>query len=275
MCEIQPFVKWVGGKRQLLPVIEKHLPKSYRDYYEPFVGGGAVFLHLRPRHACINDINRPLMHAYAVIRENPERILELLNGMDYTLQWEGASFYYDIRERYNQSVLDSHYDAFLAAAFIFLNKHGFNGLFRVNRQGRFNVPYNYSIRPSCDEENIRNLSGLLNRLQLRMTSLDFEESVQDARTGDFVFFDSPYAPLTATSFTSYTAMGFDEDSHIRLARLYRTLSARGVFCLLTNHNTPFIQELYEGFHQDVVPARRSINRDGNHRTGEEILITNY
>lgn len=119
------------------------------------------------------------------------------------------------------------------------------------------------------------LSALLQQLNPQMTSLDFEESVQDAKEGDFVFFDSPYAPLTETSFVGYTKDGFGEAEHIRLAKLFCTLTNRGVFCMLTNHNTPFIRNLYEGFHQEVVPARRSINRDGRHRVGEELIITNY
>lgn len=119
------------------------------------------------------------------------------------------------------------------------------------------------------------LSALLQQLNPQMTSLDFEESVQDAKEGDFVFFDSPYAPLTETSFVGYTKDGFGKTEHIRLAKLFCTLTNRGVSCMLTNHNTPFIRDLYEGFRQEVVPVRRSINRDGRHRVGEELIITNY
>lgn len=275
MHEIEPFVKWAGGKRQLLPVIEKHLPRSYKSYYEPFIGGGAVFLHLKPCHAHINDINRPLMHTYKAIEEQSSDILALLSERDYKLRREGETHYYRIRDAYNQRVVEGRYDAFLSAAFIFLNKHGFNGLFRVNRHGEFNVPYNQSVCPSYARKNMERLSALLQQLNPQMTSLDFEESVQDAKEGDFVFFDSPYAPLTETSFVGYTKDGFGEAEHIRLAKLFCTLTNRGVFCMLTNHNTPFIRNLYEGFHQEVVPARRSINRDGRHRVGEELIITNY
>lgn len=191
MHEIEPFVKWVGGKRQLLPVIEKHLPASTKDYYEPFVGGGALFLHLKPKHAHINDINRSLMNAYKAICEDHESVLRCLDDMDNALRQEGKACYYSIRDAYNQRAMEGHYDTFLAAAFIFLNKHGFNGLFRVNRQGSFNVPYNYSTRPSYNRENIEGLASLLQQTQPQMTNLDFATSVKDAKEGDFVFFDSP------------------------------------------------------------------------------------
>lgn len=249
MHEIEPFVKWVGGKRQLLPVIEKHLPASIKDYYEPFVGGGALFLHLKPKHAHINDINRSLMNAYRAICEDHESVLRCLDDMDNALRQEGKACYYSIRDAYNQRAMESHYDTFLAAAFIFLNKHGFNGLFRV--------------------------ASLLQQTQPQMTNLDFATSVKDAKEGDFVFFDSPYAPLTETSFVGYTKNGFGKEEHIRLADLFKKLTDQGALCMLTNHNTPFIRNLYEGFHQEVVPARRSINRDGSHRKGEELIITNY
>lgn len=275
MHEIEPFVKWVGGKRQLLPVIEKHLPASIKDYYEPFVGGGALFLHLKSKHAHINDINRSLMNAYKAICEDHENVLRCLDDMDNTLRQEGKACYYSIRDAYNQRAMEGHYDTFLAAAFIFLNKHGFNGLFRVNRQGSFNVPYNYSTRPSYNRENIEGLARLLQQTQPQITNLDFATSVKDAKEGDFIFFDSPYAPLTETSFVGYTKNGFGKEEHIRLADLFKKLTDQGALCMLTNHNTPFVRDLYGGFHQEVVPARRSINRDGRHRMGEELLITNY
>lgn len=257
MHEIEPFVKWVGGKRQLLPVIEKHLPASIKDYYEPFVGGGVLFLHLKPKHAHINDINRSLMNAYKAICEDHESVLRCLDDMDNALRQEGKACYYSIRDAYNRRAMEGHYDAFLAAAFIFLNKH------------------DYSTRPSYNRENIEGLASLLQQTQPQMTNLDFATSVKDAKEGDFVFFDSPYAPLTETSFVGYTKDGFGKKEHIRLADLFKKLTDQGALCMLTNHNTSFIRDLYEGFHQEVVPARRSINRDGRHRMGEELLITNY
>lgn len=271
--KISPFVKWVGGKRQLMDSISARMPKDYNAYYEPFVGGGAVFMHFQPNKVFINDLNRALINTYQQIRDQHEEVLSKVKDLDDTLKANGKPAYYHVREQYNDKIMRKDFDVALAAMFIFLNKHCFNGLYRVNRHGLFNVPYNNSLRPSCDVENIEALSRYLKNVTI--TCGDFEDSIVSAGTKDFVFIDSPYAPLVSTSFESYTKEGFDKESHLRLARLFQDLTKRGCYCMLTNHNTEFIRDLYKDFHQDVLAVKRMINRDANHRTGEEIIITNY
>ena len=190
--------------------------------------------------------------------------------------WEdGKRYYYSLREHYNDKLMKSEYDIELAALFVFINKHCFNGLYRVNGKGLFNVPYNNNRRSSVDEEVIIEISNFLKGVNI--IDGDFEDACKDAKKGDFVFIDSPYAPLNPTSFESYTKEGFDIESHKRLARLYDRLTARGCYCMLTNHNTALINELYgnKGYRMDVVNVRRSINSDATNRVGEEIIICNY
>lgn len=273
--QVHPFVKWAGGKRQLLGEIQARMPESYGDYYEPFVGGGAVFFDLSPRTATINDINTSLINAYLQIRDNPHAVMEQLDFLDGGQNdcEDPKAYYYDVRERYNVRITSDAYDVETAALLIYINKHCFNGLYRVNAKGRFNVPYNNSRQASYTAENIIGLSQAL--ADVTIANGDFEPTCADAKTGDFIFFDSPYVPLKADTFEAYTKEGFSREEHIRLAQLYRTLSDRGCYCMLTNHNTPFIQEMYAGFNIDVVSVRRAINSDASKRTGTEVIITNY
>lgn len=270
-----PFVKWVGGKRQLLMQIKDRIPKEYNRYFEPFVGGGAVVFALAPKNVWINDINEALINSYLQIRDTPEDFLKIIDKIDRGMWEDGKEYYYSIREKYNKKLLNREFDTELAAIFVFLNKHCFNGLYRVNSKGLFNVPYNNSRRGSYDKDSIlavsKNLQGM------KITVGDFEKASIEASEGDFIFFDSPYAPLNSTSFEAYTKEGFDIESHKRLAALYDKLTNKGVFCMLTNHNTEFINELYgrKGYRMDIVSVKRMINSDATKRTGEEIIICNY
>ncbi len=171
--------------------------------------------------------------------------------------------------------MKAEYDVELAALFVFINKHCFNGLYRVNGKGLFNVPYNNSRKASVDERTIRNVSEYLKGVTI--TDGDFEDACVNAEKGDFVFLDSPYAPLNPTSFESYTKEGFDIESHKRLAELYDELTFRGCYCMLTNHNTRLINEMYghKGYKIDVVSVKRMINSDASNRVGEEVIICNY
>ena len=171
--------------------------------------------------------------------------------------------------------MKAEFDVELAALFVFINKHCFNGLYRVNGKGMFNVPYNNSRRLSIDEDNIMSVSKYLSSVTIKEG--DFEDACSDAKKGDFVFIDSPYAPLNPTSFESYTKEGFDIESHKRLSKLYDELTARGCYCMLTNHNTDLINELYgnKGYKIDVVSVKRMINSDASNRVGEEVVICNY
>ncbi len=279
---ISPFVKWAGGKRQLLEEINKRLPKNYNRYFEPFVGGGAVLFDLQPEDAIINDINRALINAYRQIKQSPIEIIKAIDELDNNIPEDGKTYYYDIREKYNDKLMQEDFDVELAAIFIFINKHCFNGLYRVNGKGLFNVPYNNSRQASYNIENIMNISKYLKTVTI--LDGDFEYACKGAKEGDFVFLDSPYAPLNDTTFESYTKEGFDKDSHIRLAELFKRLTIKGCRCMLTNHNTKFINELYNNLFEhnskykifiDCVSVKRMINSDASNRISEEVIIYNY
>lgn len=273
--KLSPFVKWAGGKRQLLDRISERMPDAYNTYFEPFIGGGAVLLHLQPETAVINDINPSLINAYRVIANEPHAFIESAKKLDNEMWDDGGKYYYSLREHYNDKLMQEEFDVELAALFVFINKHCFNGLYRVNGKGLFNVPYNGSRRTSIDENSIIQLSAYLQNIDILLG--DFQEGCKKAKKGDFVFFDSPYAPLNPTSFESYTKEGFDVESHKRLASLFDELTAKGCHCMLTNHNTEFINELYgnKGYSIDVVNVKRMINSDATKRTGEEVIICNY
>ena len=272
---IAPFVKWAGGKRQLIPQIRERMPEQFNNYYEPFVGGGAVIFELLPENAVINDINRALINAYQIICEDPQAFLLEINRLDTEMWEDGKAYYYSLREHYNDKLMKGEFDVELAALFVFINKHCFNGLYRVNGKGLFNVPYNNSRRSSVDEKSIVEISEFLK--DVTIISGDFEAACEGAGAGDFVFIDSPYAPLNPTSFESYTKEGFDIESQRRLANLFDELTARGCYCMLTNHNTELINELYgnKGYTIDVVSVKRMINSDASNRVGEEVIICNY
>ena len=275
ISNISPFVKWAGGKRQLLPQIKERMPEKYNNYFEPFVGGGAVLFELLPSNALINDINRALINAYRQICDAPEEFIYAVHKLDIEMWEDGKKYYYSLREHYNDKLMKSEYDVELAALFVFINKHCFNGLYRVNGKGLFNVPYNNSRSASVDEKAIMDISKYLKGVSI--IDGDFEEACKDAKKGDFVFIDSPYAPLNPTSFESYTKEGFDIESHRRLANLYDELTDRGCYCMLTNHNTELINEMYSnrGYKIDVVSVKRMINSDASNRVGEEVIICNY
>ena len=250
---VAPFVKWAGGKRQLILQIKGRMPEKYNNYYEPFVGGGAVTFELLPANALINDINKALINAYKQICNAPEAFLKAVSKLDTEMWEDGKEYYYSLREHYNDKLMKAEYDVELAALFVFINKHCFNGLYRVNGKGLFNVPYNNSRRVSVDAEVIMATSNYLQGVTI--IDGDFELACKDAKKGDFVFIDSPYAPLNL----------FDE------------LTARGCYCMLTNHNTDLINELYgnKGYKIDVVSVKRMINSDASNRVGEEVIICNY
>ena len=272
---VAPSVKWAGGKRQLIPQIRERMPKKYENYYEPFVGGGAVIFDLLPANAIINDINKALINTYRQIRDIPEEFIAAVNRLDKEMSEDGKTYYYSLRELYNDKLMKSEYDLELASLFVFINKHCFNGLYRVNGKGLFNVPYNNSRRTSIDEEIIMETSKYLKGVTI--IDGDFEEACKNAKKGDFVFLDSPYAPLNPTSFESYTKEGFDVESHKRLSKFYDDLTDRGCYCMLTNHNTQLINDLYgnKGYKIEVVSVKRMINSDASNRVGKEVIICNY
>lgn len=272
MCEIKPIVKWAGGKTQLLDRLKDRMPKKYGSYFEPFIGGAALLLDVQPKKAHINDINSELINTYSQIRDDAPSVKTLLKYLDDN--HDGEEYYYKKRDEFNTKIQNKEYDSYMAALFIYLNKHCFNGLYRVNSKGLFNVPYNNKDHGSSyNDENINALSDYLKNVEI--VNGDFETCAKKAKKGDFVFFDSPYAPLNPTSFESYTKEGFSKEDHERLANLFKELDKKGVYCMLTNHNTELINELYKDYNIEVVPVHRNINSKGNSRKGEEVIITNY
>ncbi|WP_290657144.1 Dam family site-specific DNA-(adenine-N6)-methyltransferase [Anaerovibrio sp.] len=274
-----PFVKWAGGKRQLLGHIRELMPEHFNNYIEPFVGGGAVFWDVHPQKAIINDINRELIITYKWLKNNPDMVMEYLDEYDRRISEDNMDLsqakklYYEVRERYNAKLVMASDDADMAALFIFLNKHCFNGLYRCNSKGLFNVPFSKSQRVSYEKDNLLSISKALQTTTIK--NIDFEDVCNEAQAGDFVFLDSPYAPVKVDSFVDYTKEGFSYKDHIRLADQFKKMSSRGCFCILTNHNTQFINDLYDGYNKFVVQVKRLINRDAQNRVGEEIIITNF
>ena len=276
---MQPFVKWAGGKRQLLPEIKKRFPKSYNNYYEPFIGGGALLLELARTPSIISDNNSVLIDAYKTIRDSPSNLMEQLDIIQTEHNSLGdkdkvKKFYYSKREEFNRIIFSKDNILRKTTLFIYLNKACFNGLYRVNSKGLFNVPSNQKTNIKLyDTDNIIQISHFLKKVKIY--NQDFEITAREAKKGDLVFFDSPYAPLNPQSFDSYTKEGFSIEEHIRLAELYKSLSKKGVFCILTNHNTEFIRELYQDFTIEEVNVKRMINSDSKNRVGKEVIITNY
>ncbi|MDR1572161.1 MAG: DNA adenine methylase [Clostridiales Family XIII bacterium] len=278
---VRPCLKWAGGKRQLLPEIRKRLPDNLGDlrYYEPFVGAGALFLDRQPRRAVVNDNNEQLVLTYRAIRDQVDELVAALNAHR---ERDSEEYYYRIREQDRDSEKFAGLSAVQKAArLIYLNKTCYNGLYRVNSQGLFNVPYGRHSDPRiCDEPVLRAIHGYLNceSAEIEILNGDFEAAVETAGQGAFVYFDPPYHGPGNNSFTGYQAGGFGEDEQRRLRDVFARLTAAGARCLLSNSDTPFVRELYsdEGFEIVAVKARRAINSDGAGRgAAAEVLVKNW
>jgi DNA adenine methylase len=247
----RPFLKWAGGKRQLLPHLRAHVPSTFGRYFEPFVGGGALFFALQPRAATLADVNERLIRTYAGVKADVGRVIALLQEHPYD-----EKFFYEARD----VDVDARSDAEVAAWFIYLNKAGYNGLYRVNSKNQFNVPFGRYANPTiCDEANLRACSLALANAELHNDS--FEQVAARAKPGDFVYFDPPYVPLSATSsFTSYSANGFGAEEQIHLRDVALELKKRGVHVLLSNSSAPLVRDLYaRGFDVTEVSATRMLN----------------
>ncbi len=273
---VKPFLKWAGGKRQLLPEIKKIIPSNYTKYYEPFVGAGSVLFSIQPKKAVINDTNRELINCYRTIKENPEELLELCQQHK---KRHSKEHYYKLRakDRRNDFKLLSSVER--AARIIYLNKTCFNGLFRVNSRGQFNVPYGkYSNPCIADPSVIRAVSAYLNDASVTILEGDFDRAVARARKGAFIYFDPPYHPISDTSsFTGYSINGFGEAEQTRLRDTCNKLSDRGCQVLVSNSNADFIRDLYDDPRYEIVEikAGRSINAVGSKRGKiSEVLIYN-
>lgn len=272
---VQPFLKWAGGKRQLLPYIREYLPKrsSRNTYFEPFLGAGAVFFDLQPHRAYVNDANAELMNCYEVIKCKPEALIEDIRGHRITKE-----YYYSLRELDRSPEYEQLSPVQRASRIIFLNKTCYNGLFRVNSQGQFNVPYgNYKNPTIITDSVIRAISHYLNEYDVTLTNLDFAEAVKLAKRGDIVYFDPPYDPISDTSsFTGYNLDKFGKDEQCRLKAVFDNLTARGCKVLLNNSSTKFIETLYAEYKIFRIPATRNINSVATGRGQiDEFLIINY
>ncbi len=277
LVKCAPFIKWAGGKRQLLAELGARLPPCWDTYYEPFIGGGALLVNLenegRLSRAVISDLNSELINLYRVVQDTPGALITALSDEAFRNDEES---YRVLKEKFNTLIGDPSHEIERAALLIYLNKHGFNGLWRVNRKGKFNVPFgSHKKRSIPSDTSILKFSAMLEKV--RVLNADFEKAVRPAKKGDFIYFDPPYQPLSKTaSFTDYNSRGFRFGDQERLARLFRRLSKKGIQLMLSNSKVPEIEDLYEGFCIETVVAKRFINCNGERRSGiQEIIVTNY
>ncbi|MQP82117.1 Dam family site-specific DNA-(adenine-N6)-methyltransferase [Streptococcus mitis] len=272
---LQPFTKWTGGKRQLLPVIRELMPKTYNRYFEPFVGGGALFFDLAPKDAVINDFNTELINCYQQIKDNPQELIEILKVHQ---EYNSKEYYLDLRSADRDERIDMMSEVQRAARILYMLRVDFNGLYRVNSKNQFNVPYGRYKNPKIVDENLVSaISTYLNNNQIEIKKGDFEKAVLDVQPGDFVYFDPPYIPLSDTSaFTSYTHEGFSYDDQVRLRDTFKKLSDTGAYVMLSNSSSFLVEELYRDFNIHYVEATRTNGAKSSSRGKiSEIIVTNY
>lgn len=274
----KPFVKWAGGKRQLIPILNKNLPKQMGTYYEPFLGGGALLFHIlteRGRQSCgISDLNSDLILTYTTIRDKIDELINSLKIHSKNYKKDAKSYYYSIRESTPKSAIEK------TSRLLFLNRTCFNGLYRVNSKGKFNVPLGRYTNPNIvNEENLRAVSNVLQSSKVSIQCRDFESVLKDVKKDDFVYFDPPYQPVSSTAnFTSYTHKSFTFDDLERLADLCLKLDAKECKVMLSNSNSKEVEDMFTEKQWKIkkIQANRSINSDSRKRTGHyELLIKNY
>jgi len=274
----KPFVKWAGGKRQLLPVITSHIPKKFERYFEPFLGGGAVFFHLfsheKQTKWFISDLNSDLILSYVIVRDRVKELISELEFHSNNYFKNPSTYYYKVRESNPKGQIEK------VSRLIFLNKTCFNGLYRVNSKGKFNVPLGKYVNPNIvNEENLYAVSEILQNKNIFIKSQDFEDALKNTSAGDFVYLDPPYQPVSATAnFTSYTDSDFDYGEQKRLYAKFKALDKKGVKVLLSNSKSKEILHLFKEFSDGIVEinVNRFINSVSQRRTGHlELLIKNY
>ena len=274
----KPFVKWAGGKRQLIPQIEKHLPEKFSSYFEPFLGGGALLFHLlsekKNLKGHVSDLNSDLVLSYVTIRDNLTSLLKSLQKHSDNYFSDSKSYYYSVREFNPKSQIEK------VSRLLFLNRTCFNGLYRVNSKGKFNVPLGRYSNPNIvQEDNLRAVNQFLNQNKIIIKCQDFSSTIEKAKKGDFVYFDPPYQPVSKTAnFTSYTNSNFGLNDLKRLAKVSNQLTKKGVNVLLSNSSSKQVRELFSSKDWEInkIVANRAINSDSNKRTGHsELLIKNY
>ena len=274
----KPFVKWAGGKRQLIPILNESLPPSMGTYFEPFLGGGALLFHIlteRSDQRCgISDLNADLILAYTIIRDKTDELIASLKNHQKNYQKDPKSYYYFIRDSNPKSAVEK------TSRLLFLNRTCFNGLYRVNMKGKFNVPLGRYTNPNIvNEENIHSVSRVLQSRKVSIKCRDFDAILVDAKKDDFVYFDPPYQPVSSTAnFTSYTNRSFTYGDLKRLAKLCLKLDSKGCKVMLSNSNSQEVADIFSGKQWKLkkIAANRSINSDSKKRTGHfELLIKNY
>ena len=296
MCKdiARPFLKWAGGKSQLINTFDELLPPELKNgmvdtYIEPFVGGGAMLFHILQKYnikkAYINDINKELINCYRCLKADVAEVINNLKFLekDYLESDDKTKYFYKVRNRYNEINLNGHLDYEKCAEFIFLNKTCFNGLYRVNKEGKFNVPYGKYKNPLiCDKNNLMLCSKLLQKVEITFGS--YEQVLNKANEKTFIYFDPPYRPLIEkASFTSYDKSGFNDDDQIRLAKNYKLLNEKKCVLMLSNSDPKntnigdnFFDNLYNGFYIERVYAKRMINCKASKRGNiTEIVVMNY
>jgi len=272
---LSSFLKWAGRKRQLLPEIRQRVPACWRCYHEPFLGSGAVLFDLHPDRAVISDSNPELINCYQVIRDTPDELIEQLR--EHQQHCHSKDYYYQIRDWDRSPDYFQRSPVERAARMLFLNRTCYNGLYRVNSRGQFNVPFGKYKHPRIlNEDVLRAVNRYLNQAKIHICQGDFQRAVQQAEPGDFIYFDPPYDPVSATSsFTAYDSGGFTREDQIRLREEIDRLDLLGCQFLLSNSCTPFILNLYSDFRIERVAVRRSISCDSDRRgQTQELLISN-
>lgn len=267
----RPFVKWAGGKNQLLPELARRAPKKFNRYFEPFLGGGALLFYLQPKEAFVSDLNSELINLYEVVRDRLDDLIKSLKKHEHS-----EEYFYSLRNVDRELSYKRWGAVRRASRFLYLNKTCFNGLYRVNSLGQFNVPFGSYKNPNwVDEKNLRACSEVLQSVSTKVEP--FERILSKVKKGDLVYFDPPYAPLTPTSnFTSYTSSGFTPDDQIRLSEFYKELDSKGAYLMLSNSSTPSVFDLYSDFNICEVKATRAINSCADKRGKvSEVIITNY
>lgn len=268
---LKPFIKWAGGKRQIMHFIENKCPLRYNRFIEPFVGAGSVFMNFLPNNAIINDINFELINIYLCIKNSIKELIEELEQLQKETNKE--KMFYEIREWDRKEDWNNISLIKKAARFIFINKYGFNGLYRVNSKGYCNVPYGKKLYCELyDKKSLYELHYYLIQNDIEILNKNFEDCCSLVQFGDFVYFDPPYDE----SFTGYDISSFKREEQIRLFNCFVSLSKKGIHCLLSNHETEFIKTLYGNFNITIIQAKRFINCDGNKRGNvNEVLISNF
>ncbi len=274
MIKAKPFIKWVWWKRQLIKQFQKLFPKKFNNYHEPFLWGWAVFFNLQKEQSFLSDVNEELINVYQVIKKEPKKLIKFLETLEYKKEvflelraWDRLEWWLKKFSKIER-----------AGRFIYLNRTCFNWLYRVNSKGQFNVPFwKYSNPDFVQKENILNTSKLLNKTKAQIKLQSFEDVLKNTKKGDFVYFDPPYDVLNeSANFTSYDKSWFWQDMQKKLAEVFIKLDKKWCKIMLSNHNTPFIREIYKWFDFNIVKARRNINSNGGKRGEvEEIVVRNY